>query len=212
VSTPEVVERLDAQRAGTPFLLYRDGERRQRVIELRDASRPLSIGRAPSCAVALDWDDEVSRVHAELECLGDAWTLADDGLSRNGTFVNGERLRGRRRLADGDRITAGRTLLVFSAGSEPQQRPTTPAGAGGTPELSAAQLRVLVALCRPMAADPFAGPPSNREIADELVVSVETVKSHMQKLFERFGLGSVPPRRKRAELVRRALEAGIVPS
>ena len=30
------------------------------------------------------------------------WTVVDDGLSRNGTYVNGERIHGRRRLVDGD--------------------------------------------------------------------------------------------------------------
>ena len=33
----------------------------------------------------------------------------DDGLSRNGTFVNGERLSGRRRLTDGDTLRFGGT-------------------------------------------------------------------------------------------------------
>ena len=57
---------------------------------------------------------------------------------------------------------------------------------------------------------PFAGPPSNREIADELVLSVETVKSHMRALFELFGVGDLPQNRKRVELVRRAYECGMV--
>ena len=37
-------------------------------------------------------------MHAALERVGDAWALIDDGLSHNGTWVNGERLIGRRRL------------------------------------------------------------------------------------------------------------------
>ena len=39
----------------------------------------------------LTWDPDASRVHAELVRLADAWVVVDDGLSRNGTFVNGER-------------------------------------------------------------------------------------------------------------------------
>ena len=69
---------------------------------------------------------------------------------------------------------------------------------------------MLVALCRPLLADQFAGPASNREIAEALYVSVETVKSHLHVLFERFGIGDVPQNRKRAELARRAIERGAV--
>jgi DNA-binding NarL/FixJ family response regulator len=71
---------------------------------------------------------------------------------------------------------------------------------------------VLALLCRPLLADPFAGPASNREIADALYVSVETVKSHLHVLFDRFGIGDVPQNRKRAELARRAIESGAVAS
>ena len=51
-------------------------------------------GGAGQPTLSLDFDPEVSRVHAELERLGDDWTVADDGLSRNGSFVNGERVVG----------------------------------------------------------------------------------------------------------------------
>jgi DNA-binding NarL/FixJ family response regulator len=70
---------------------------------------------------------------------------------------------------------------------------------------------VLRALCRPTLDGPFAAPATNREIADELVLSVETVKSHMHALFELFEIGDVPQNRKRAELVQRAFERGAVP-
>ena len=74
------------------------------------------------------------------------------------------------------------------------------------PTLTPAQLRVLVALCRP--AD---GPASNEEIADELTVSIDTVKTHMRALFDAFHLQSSAPYRKRFELVRLAVDAGLVP-
>ena len=92
---------------GQPFLLYRDGKGRQQLLEL-DRDR-VSIGRRVGCDLALPWDDEVSRVHAELQRMGTEWVACDDGLSYNGTFVNGERVRGRRRLAAGDVVrSAGR--------------------------------------------------------------------------------------------------------
>jgi len=210
VTTAEVAERLAAGRCDVAFLLYRDGEARQRIVELAAELRSLCIGRGPACEIALSWDAEVSRVHAMLERTGDHWTVADDGLSRNGSFVNGRRLRGRQRLADGDTIGVGRTLLVFAGGPEPALRITETARDSAPPELSPAQQRVLTALCRALAADPFSGAPSNREIAEELYVSVETVKSHMRVLFERFGVEAMPQNRKRTELARRALERGAV--
>ena len=52
---------------------------------------------------------------------------------------------------------------------------------------------------------------SNREIADELFVAVDTVKGTLSRLFEEFGIGGdVPQNQKRALLARRALQAGIV--
>ena len=61
----------------------------------------------------LAWDERVSRVHAALDPVGSDWTLVDDGLSRNGTFLNGDRLTGRRRLRDGDTFVLGSTSFRF---------------------------------------------------------------------------------------------------
>ena len=54
------------------------------------------------------------------------------------------------------------------------------------------------------------GAASNREIAAALFVSVETVETHMRTLFDAFAVGDVPQYHKRTELVRRALETGLV--
>jgi len=207
VTPAELAERLQAERRGVPFALYLDGDGRQRIVELADP-RPLCIGRQPSADIPLGWDTEVSRAHAMLERVGDEWTLVDDGLSRNGSFVNGQRVRSRQRLKDGDTITIGRTAIVFAAAG-PELVPTETARESAPPELSAAQRRVLAALCRPFLEDSYAAPPSNREIAELLFVSVETVKSHLHALFELFGVEHMPQNRKRAELVRRAFERGV---
>jgi pSer/pThr/pTyr-binding forkhead associated (FHA) protein len=208
VTPVELQERLAAERRGTPFLLYLDGDDRQRIVAL-DA-RSVSIGREDENDVPLPWDEEVSRVHAVLDRIGTTWTIADDGLSRNGSFVNGTRLRGRRRLDDGDSIAIGGTLIVFVA--SPAGAATTATNRrGAPPQISPAQSRVLAALCRPTLEGPFAAPASNREIAEELVLSVETVKSHMHALFELFEIDDIPQNRKRAELVHRAFERGAVP-
>jgi hypothetical protein len=209
-STPlELKQRLDAERRGVPFLLLRDNEARQLIVELSPDRSPVTIGRQPASDLALTWDHEVSRTHADLERIGDVWTLVDDGRARNGTYVNGERVHGRRPLRDGDVIALGRTVVTYVA-PHPTTSGSTAAGTARVPELSAAQRRVLVALCRPFAASRFATPPSNRELADELYVSVDTVKFHLHALFGLFGLADVPQHRKRAALAQHALELGVV--
>jgi len=71
------------------------------------------IGRDPEAHARID-DDGVSRHHAELWRDGDQVTLTDHG-SRNGTFINGQRLLGSARLADGARIRMGNTELHYSS-------------------------------------------------------------------------------------------------
>jgi predicted component of type VI protein secretion system len=108
--TPDLAE---ARRRGDPYLVYPDARDRQCVLSLPDTWDRVTIGRGMGADVALTWDPDVSRVHAELSRLADDWTIVDDGLSRNGTFVNGERLAGRRRLFDGDVLRCGGTELAF---------------------------------------------------------------------------------------------------
>jgi pSer/pThr/pTyr-binding forkhead associated (FHA) protein len=209
-SPSELRERLAAERRGTPFLLYRDGEGRQVILELaRDRAR-LTIGRSPRNDVALRWDGEVSRLHAEIVQIGDAWLLTDDQLSHNGTYVNGDRVRTRRMLRSGDVITAGDTQLAFVAPAADSVSATATAGELRiAADVTPAQRRVLVALCRPV----LDGRPvaSNREIAEALVIAVDTVKGALSQLFQRFGIGDdVPQNQKRALLARRALQTGVV--
>src|SRR4051794_38166815 len=94
----ELKARLEAERRGQPFLILRDGEQEQHILFLPEDRPTLAIGRDPGCDVRIPWDPEASRAHAELHRVGSGWTVADGGLSRNGTFLNGERLRDRRRL------------------------------------------------------------------------------------------------------------------
>jgi pSer/pThr/pTyr-binding forkhead associated (FHA) protein len=210
-ATPaELRERIAAERRGRPFLLLRDGDGAQHIVDLGDAPERLTVGRSGASDVAVPWDGEVSRVHASLERLGDEWTLVDDGSSRNGSFVDGHRLTGRRRLRDGDVIVVGRTALVFRSPSGRESLRTATSDQPAVPRVSAAQRRVLVALCRPLADGRQAVPATNRQIAAELVIGVETVKSHMSALVDAFGLAGLPQHHKRATLARRALELGVV--
>jgi len=210
-ATPsELKERLEAERRERPFLLLRDGDDMQRIFELGDAPARLTIGRSAERDVALTWDGEVSRLHATLEHVGEEWTLVDDGRSHNGTFIDGERVHGRRRLRDGDAIAMGRTVIVFRTPSGRESLRTATSQHLAAPVVSEAQKRVLVALCRPFADNRFAVPPSNRQIAEELVLGIETIKTHMRSLFDAFALGDLPQHHKRAALAQRALERGAV--
>ncbi len=208
----ELQERLAAERRGVPFLLYRDGDDAQQIVDLADTVERITIGRSPGCDVCLAYDAKVSRLHAQLERVGTDWVLTDDGLSRNGTFVRGQRINGRRRLADADVVTVGDASILFCRGDGGSAATTQYADdrelAVGVTE---AQRLVLVALCRPFkggVAD--ASPATNPAIAAELVVSVGTVKTHMRALFTRFGISDLPQLEKRRRLVTLAFATGLV--
>ena len=193
------------------FLVVRGDDGRQVLVEL--TGERLVVGRGEASDVALPWDEQVSRTHAVLEKVGDAWTVGDDGLSRNGTWVGGTRVTSRVRLEDGDVIAVGNTVLVFRAatagrGSAPTK---TAESAGGAPDLlTPGQRRVLTALCRPFRDGGIATPASNKEIADELSVSVEAVRTTMRALFSVFGIGELPQNQKRAALAQQALRSGAI--
>ena len=209
----ELQEQIHAERRGTPFLLYRNRDDRQVILELGDDRQRITIGRRPTSDVPLDWDTEVSRLHAEIERLGTSWVLCDEGLSHNGTHVNGERVHGRRRLRDGDVVAVGDTLIAFCASGEDPTgtEPTlTAQHARAAVELSPAQRRVLTALCRPYRDSTYAAPPSNRQIAEELVVTVDTVKGTLRQLFDAFAIQELPQNQKRSALAMRALQTGVV--
>jgi len=172
----------------------------------------VTIGRASSADVCLHEDSHVSRVHAVLERVAGLWTIVDDGLSRNGTFLNGRRLAHRARLRDRDKIRVGETVLTFCA---PPQTDSPQTVAGGilpaVTRLTEAQRSVLVALCRPYEdSRPYASPASNQQIADELVLSLDAVKTHLRVLFHKFGIEHLPQNQKRARLAEMALELGLV--
>jgi predicted component of type VI protein secretion system len=201
---------LEAERRGVPFLVYRDGVGDLRLSELGTAER-IVLGRAAGNDVALDWDRRVSRAHAQLERVGSDWVLVDDGLSRNGSHVNGERISGRRRLSDGDVLRLGDTTIVFRAPITTFES-TIAEGSGPRPRLTDGERRVLVALCTPFLTDagPAPVPASNRDIANALHLSLDGVKTHVRSLFAKFDVGELPQYQKRTELARRAVEEGLV--
>ena len=211
-ATPsELRERIEAEREGTPFLVLRDGDATQRLFVLEPGLKRVSIGRSAGNDVALGWDTEVSRLHAELERLGDEWTASDDGLSRNGSFVNGQRISGRHRLRDGDVLRVGRTQIAYRVPEPSDSNPTAVAGTRpDLPTLSSTQRAVLAALCRPYKDTEVATPATNRQIAEELYLSIDAVKAHLRTLFGYFGVDHLPQNQKRSYLAMRALQDGVV--
>lgn len=208
-SPAELQERLRAEREGVPFLVVRDPSGAQRVVPL--AAERLSVGRAEGNDVMLAGDAEVSRLHAELERIAGEWTVADDGLSRNGTFLNGARVSGRTRLHDGDVLRIGRHTLAFRRPGAAGGEQTAVAGEPiALADLPPTQRAVLVALARPYKHGGLAAPATNAEIAAELHLSVDAVKAQLRALFARFGLEDLPQNVKRHRLAAEALQQGVV--
>jgi pSer/pThr/pTyr-binding forkhead associated (FHA) protein len=212
-SAPELKAQIEAERAGRPFLVFRDGEDAQSIVTIEPGAGEIWVGRSASAAVRIDWDEEVSSLHAQIEVVGDECTLVDDGLSRNGSFVNEERIHGRRHLRDGDTIRFGRTALHYRrpGGGTGAEETVIASEAPAAAKVSPAQRKVLVALCRPYKdGGNFATPATNQEIGAELHLSVDAVKTHMRALFEKLGVGDLPQNQKRVALVERALQSGVL--
>jgi FHA domain len=209
-SPAELQARLEAERSGTPFLLWRDSSG-QRILLLGPDVQRVAVGRSDEVELRLE-DDEVSRLHAEIERIGGEWALSDDGLSRNGSFLNGKRVAGRRRLRDGDELRFGSTVLVFRVPAASPDAATAASREGpAPPPLTETQRRILVALCRPFHdGSQYATPATNQEVADEVFLSVDAVKGHLRVLFEKFGLTELPQNTKRVRLVELALQGGLI--
>jgi hypothetical protein len=192
------------------FLIYRDADDAPVIVDLAADDGRVMIGRRPTNDIVLDWDDEISRVHAALDRLGEDWTVVDDGLSRNGSYLNATRITSRTRLRDGDVLSVGRIAIVFrtAAGSSGSHPTDTALGPQIGALLTPAQRRVLIALCRSLA--DTGAPATNQQIAAELVVGIGAVKSTLRALFEVFGVGALPQNQKRASLARRALHTGAI--
>jgi hypothetical protein len=192
-----------------PYLCRWSHEAEQQRWLLPTDRTTATIGRSSAADVCISGDPEVSRVHATMERLGGQWTIADDGLSRNGTFVNGRRVSSHVRLRDRDKIKVGETVLTFCAPPQTVSDQTM-VGAARVERLTEPQRAVLAALCRPYAdGRAYATPASNQQIADELVLSIDAVKTHLRVLFAKFGIEDLPQNQKRGRLAALALEQGL---
>jgi DNA-binding CsgD family transcriptional regulator len=167
----------------------------------------ITLGSADSNDLAVPTDRRLSRLHAAFEHYPAGWCVRDLG-SRNGTFVNGQRIWQEHALTDGDEIRAGSSRFVLRSGHVPAGQPTE-AGAP-PPELTARERDVLVQLCRPLLAGAmFTEPASSREIAAALVVTEAAVKQHLLRLYEKFGIPGDGERR-RVRLANEAMARGAI--
>ena len=176
-------------------------------------SERVTVGKSSSNVVSLDHDSTVSRLHAVLENLGYAWSIRDVG-SRNGTYINGEKISAERVLRSGDELRVGTSKLVFWEVRDADEvtigeatvsvAPTQP-----PPRLTPRELEVLVVLCRPLVSgDPFPEAVSVKQMAQELFGTEAAIKQHRQNLYDKF---SIPPEgERRVRLANEAIRRGAV--
>jgi hypothetical protein len=212
LSARELQLLLRIESTGEPFLAFKGPAGALELFPLKRGGERYTLGRSPEMDLSISWDGEISGLHAEIQCLGGEWTLVDDGLSTNGTHVNGQRIGGRLRLRNGDLIRLGRTTLAYNA--EEAKRVQETVSAGDLPlsrPLSDTQHRVLIALCRPYRdGGSFATPASNQQIASEVFLSVDAVKGHLRTLFGKLELVDLPQNQKRTRLAECAMQFGLV--
>jgi DNA-binding CsgD family transcriptional regulator len=166
----------------------------------------LTVGAHPAADIVLA-DRTVSRLHALFEQFPAGWCVRDLG-SRNGTFVNGQRLNGEHALHPKDEVRVGETRLVLRQLQASDGPVTAPSEAA--PPLTPRERDVLVELCRPvLAGDLFTEPASIREIAHALGVSEPAVKQHLLHLYDKFGIFEGASRR-RVTLANAAVRRGAV--
>jgi len=167
----------------------------------------LIIGRKAENDITIDWDNAVSRRHAELELVAGSWFVTDLD-SANGTFVNGAKVDRKRALRVGDEIRIGDTTLWLYGVPSSEQVPTTSQSLK-PPELSPKQREVLHELCRPQARDPRSPCGTTKDIAARMFVGEAAVKAHLSALYLKFEVPEAGQNR-RALLAKKAWDSGSV--
>jgi len=166
-----------------------------------------TVGRGLGVDIRLE-DSSVSRLHAEIVRRGPYLYVADLGLSRNGTRVNGRPVA-RRVLDDGDVLSFGSARCRVEGLSQEGLSPEAEMRRSAAPELTRRELDVLISLCRPaLSDDAFVTPATAREIAVDLVVTEAAVKQHLLRLYVKFRVPEGPNRRTR--LANEVIALGLV--
>jgi len=82
-----------------------------------------TIGRTPANSIALR-DASVSANHARILRTREGFLIEDVG-SRNGTYINSEKLAEKRLLADGDLVRLGKIILTFNLAADVKRHQST---------------------------------------------------------------------------------------
>jgi hypothetical protein len=166
-----------------------------------------TVGRGDCVDIRLA-DPSVSKLHAEIVCRGSYAYVADLGLSRNGTRVNG-RPAARRVLEDGDVLSFGAARCRVGGLPNEEIAAEIELRRQAAPELTRREVDVLTSLCRPALSDEaFVSPATAREIAADLVVTEAAVKQHLLRLYQKFRIAEGTNRRTR--LANEVVALGLV--
>jgi DNA-binding CsgD family transcriptional regulator len=168
------------------------------------------IGRGPACHLVLE-TDLVSRRHARLAEHEDGLVI-EDLRSMNGVFVNERRIVEPTLLGHGDTIAIGtETLEIVDIFLVPRAaRPTRPQPIQfqrdtDGPELVTTTTRLELLTDREREVfELIALGHTQREIGEQLHVSVKTIESYRARIVQKLGC------RTRAELVAYAINAGVL--
>jgi hypothetical protein len=166
-----------------------------------------TVGRGRGADIRLD-DPSVSRLHAEIVRRGPYCYVADLGLSRYGTRVNGRPVA-RRVLDDGDVLSFGAARCRIEGLPQEELAAEAELRRTAAPELTRRELDVLISLCRPALSDEaFVTPATAREIAVDMVVTEAAVKQHLLRLYVKFRVPEGANRRTR--LANEVIALGLV--
>jgi pSer/pThr/pTyr-binding forkhead associated (FHA) protein len=97
-----------------PVLIIHEGERAGQRWTVQGET--LIIGRGTDCDLVLP-ERQVSREHVKIKLIGDTYYV-EDLDSKNGTWVNGQQLKGERTLKDGDEIQIALAVKIAFVESE----------------------------------------------------------------------------------------------
>jgi hypothetical protein len=171
----------------------------------------VTVGRNPTNDIVLDGDSYVSSTHAILERVANGWSILDL-TSRNGTYINGERISSPRILRTGDELRIGRTCLRFES-AQTRRDTATAAGHNLVPSLTARETEVLLELCRPLfGSSPVREPASTASMAELFGVSEAAIKQILDRLYKKFEVNEEKRTHRRSALAVEAVERGAVTS
>lgn len=132
---PAAEERRNEDRAMGLRLKILTGKQAGKSLPVK--GRVFLIGRSNSCQLRIG-SDKISRRHCQITLESDDVFVEDFG-SRNGTFVNGQRIAAKQLLRDGDRLCVGSLefeVVGAGSGGDAVLPSSTPAKQSNTEEMS----------------------------------------------------------------------------